>query len=76
MLELIEAASLNIDLSMMPLNDFDRFETSKTKKSYYVAILDCKMKLVGISLEVEISCNGRVLCSAKVKDMEDSQSQS
>ena len=67
------AASLDVDLSQLPLGDFDRMKNPKTKKIYYNAHLDCRMILSGTSLDIQVYCNNKKICQTTLQDIETSR---
>jgi hypothetical protein len=61
---------LKIDLSKVPLNNFDQGNNPKTGAPYFSAPLVLKMKLFGRRLVVQILMDDEVFCETTIEDLE------
>jgi hypothetical protein len=61
---------LNIDLSTVPLSNFDQGSNPQTGVPYFSAPLVLKMKLFGRRLVVQILMDDEVFCETAIEDLE------
>jgi len=72
--ELKVACVLKCDLSSIPLHEFERATNPKTKKTFYIADLICRMELAGSEVVVKILYHETLLSKATIKDIGHSSS--
>jgi hypothetical protein len=69
-LELETVAVLDIDLSKVPLSNFDQGNNPRTGAPYFSAPLILKMKLFDRRLVVQILMDDEIFCETAIDDLE------